>query len=544
MRARNRCTTRWLLIAGVAALAALAACIETTPPPFGNQPVIVSFNAEPTEITASGSSTLTWVVTGSGVTLDLRAGTTTLYAGNDLTGGIDVAPTATTTYVLTATNADGAVDAETTVTVTGTSEPPTLTGLTADTVTRSRVALAWSVGGASSVEVYAAASSATDADATLMATLGGSAADHTMPIPNSDRQTVRVCAVTGEARACATTGLDNVVTSGGDYDPYDLQESDLWPQEPVPGTLRYVLENAPVGAIVGFAADVQTVTLFGVDAIRFDTGGWVDSHLIFRRNVTVSAPDDGNGVTITTTSAFFQYDDAPGLPYTYLSRVMHVVPTADVTLERLTVTGGDFIFIGGGIRNDGVLTIRHGTVRGNRSWLEGGGILNNAGASLRLEHTEVVDNASFTTAEEAAMVDGYAIRGSTDPENVTGPLGDSGRGGGIDNREGGVIVLVDSTVDGNRSRFAGGGLYLMEGSTTTFEGTSSVTANEAVEGAGGGIYHAFYDGQQSTSLVPFAAITSIATGNTPTNYVPENVGAPSVSSRSAPSTMPWTIRDR
>ena len=223
--------------------------------------------------------------------------------------------------------------------------------------------------------------------------------------------------------------------------------------------------------------------------------------------------------------------------------MIHVVPTADVTLEHLTITGGDFIFFGGGVRNDGELTIRHGLVTGNRSWNEGGGIWNNAGAVLRLEDTDVVGNDSFTTPEEAELGDvGYTIRGD-DPEFATGNLGNAGQGGGIYNREGGVVVIVDGTVGGNTSRFAGGGLYLRRGSTTTFDGTSAVTANEAGSG-GGGIHHVFYDGQQNTSLVPFASITSIATGNTPTDYVPENVGAPSTTSLSAPSAIPWTIRYR
>jgi hypothetical protein len=75
-------------------------------------PVVVSFVANPTSITAGQQSTLSWTVTG--------ANTVTITSiGNVAASGSDpVSPTVTTTYTLTATNTAGSVSANATVTVT------------------------------------------------------------------------------------------------------------------------------------------------------------------------------------------------------------------------------------------------------------------------------------------------------------------------------------------------------------------------------------------------------------------------------------------
>src|SRR5215475_11430390 len=83
-----------------------------TPTPVPIVPVISSFTAAPSSITSGQSSVLSWSVTGAtGLRLD---------PGNvDVTGQTSksVAPSATTTYILTATNSAGAVTRSVTVTV-------------------------------------------------------------------------------------------------------------------------------------------------------------------------------------------------------------------------------------------------------------------------------------------------------------------------------------------------------------------------------------------------------------------------------------------
>lgn len=482
MREHNPWTTRWLVIVAVAAMATLAACIETTPPPTANQPVIVSFGAEPSEIAASDSSTLSWTVTGSGVTLSLSVGATTLYESDDLVGSVLVSPTATTTYVLTATNTAGSVDADTTVTVTGSSVTPELTGLSAETVRLSQVALSWSVDGASFVEVYAAVSSAPDADATLVTTLAGNATGHTMPIPTSDRQTVRVCAVSGAERACDTAALSNVVTRADDYDPYYLEPLEPapgdpardvpWPEPEIPGTLRSLILNADEGAVIGFAADIDHILIRGVDLLFLDGPGYQDAHLILERNITISAP--ATGVTLEGVTAWLP-GNPPGDPFTYRSRLIYVVEGTTVTLEHLTITGGTFIYRGGGIRNDGNLTILDSTITENRAWEVGGGIWNNATGTLLVERSTITDNQAVTLPEELDGDASYSIRRDP-PDGYEIFMFDTGVGGGLFNQAGGSVTLIDSLVEGNVATEFGGGIYTEAGATTHLDDTI-VTGN-------------------------------------------------------------------
>jgi len=92
----------------ITVLVFVAGC-NGTPPAV---PIINSFLANPSNITAGESSTLSWSVTGAtSVTIDNGIGSVAL------TGTTAVNPTTTTTYTLTATNAAGSVTGSVTVTV-------------------------------------------------------------------------------------------------------------------------------------------------------------------------------------------------------------------------------------------------------------------------------------------------------------------------------------------------------------------------------------------------------------------------------------------
>ena len=76
----------------------------------GAQPTVTSFNASPATIASGASATLSWSVSG--------ATSLSLSPGGAVTGtSVQVQPTQTTDYTLTATNAAGQVSAHTTVTV-------------------------------------------------------------------------------------------------------------------------------------------------------------------------------------------------------------------------------------------------------------------------------------------------------------------------------------------------------------------------------------------------------------------------------------------
>ncbi len=96
------------LISGVLILLFITGCTGVTP----SDPIISSFSASPSTITAGESSTLSWSVTdATSVSIDNGVGSVAL------TGTTAVDPETTTTYTLTATNASGSVSATTIITV-------------------------------------------------------------------------------------------------------------------------------------------------------------------------------------------------------------------------------------------------------------------------------------------------------------------------------------------------------------------------------------------------------------------------------------------
>ena len=105
---RNTTTYRITATNPVGATASATLTVSTVPPP-----VIEAFNARPTTINRGESSTLVWGTTGAdSLFIDRNVGVVT-----DRTS-VDVRPSATTTYTLTATNAaDSSVNATASVTV-------------------------------------------------------------------------------------------------------------------------------------------------------------------------------------------------------------------------------------------------------------------------------------------------------------------------------------------------------------------------------------------------------------------------------------------
>ncbi len=111
-------------------------------------PSIASFTADPTTIAVDDVSTLSWTVSGAtSLRIDPDVGAVT---GAD----IDVSPSATTTYTLTATNDSGSSTRQVTVAVAG--SVPAIASFTASSGTIAEGAsatLSWSVTGATSISI-------------------------------------------------------------------------------------------------------------------------------------------------------------------------------------------------------------------------------------------------------------------------------------------------------------------------------------------------------------------------------------------------------
>ena len=118
-------TTYSVLATGVGGQVATCNITITVNPKVG-LPRVVRFTADPPSITQGDKSTLTWATEGADAVTISTLGTV------ELNGARDVTPPATTTYVLTATNASGSTTASAMVTVTPATPVVRITSFTAD----------------------------------------------------------------------------------------------------------------------------------------------------------------------------------------------------------------------------------------------------------------------------------------------------------------------------------------------------------------------------------------------------------------------------
>jgi hypothetical protein len=172
---------------------------------------------------------------------------------------------------------------------------------------------------------------------------------------------------------------------------------------------------------------------------------------------------EGNGAVVSRTLA---------------TRLMHVTPGADVTLRSLTLhnayspawPGGGIANdgtvtlenclldhnegrLGGGIYNAGTLTVRNSTISGNVGTDHGGGIYQMSGTATISDST-ITDNRGFDFTGGGIMIVGGTM---TVERSLVGPNNRSFLlGGGIRATTGAVLTVANSTVNGNSGRYAAG----------------------------------------------------------------------------------------
>ncbi|AQP43426.1 family 16 glycosylhydrolase [Tessaracoccus flavus] len=178
------------------------------------------------------------------------------------------------------------------------------------------------------------------------------------------------------------------------------------------GSLRAAVNSACAGSTITFD-----------DALAGETIRLTSGPIVFNKALTVDA-SDASDVTVSGTDR---------------DRVFIVEANGEVTIHNLAVTDGQAYQLGGGILNNGALTLDTVAVHGN---------------------TMTTDNGDFWQG-----------------------------GGGIYTGEGGTLTLVDSTVADNHADWSGGGIYGFLGSTTTIvnstiSGNSSNDTGGAIRTAG------------------------------------------------------------
>jgi len=191
------------------------------------------------------------------------------------------------------------------------------------------------------------------------------------------------------------------------------------------GSLRWVIANAPEGSTITFDGSLRgTIS-------RPSSTPTNGRDILIGRNVTIRGPGAGI-LAISGGNA---------------GRVFDVSKGVLVTISNLTIKDGEpgeGYPNGGGIYNEGTLTLTNTTVSGNRAL--GGGGIDNAGTLTLINSTVSGNSATNLYASGGGIYNAGTLTliNSTVSSNSA-----STSGGGIYN--GGRLTLINSTVSGNRA---------------------------------------------------------------------------------------------
>jgi hypothetical protein len=234
-----------------------------------------------------------------------------------------------------------------------------------------------------------------------------------------------------------------------------------------PGSLRQTLAAAQDGDTVNFAV-TGTIVLIGFE---LDIG---------KKNLTIEGP----GAKLLAVSGNNE------------GRVMNILFNASVTVSGLTIRDGFVTSRGGGIFSSGTLTLRDCMVLNSRSDGDGGGIANGESGTMQIERCTIADNLVTSGPVRTAVGGGIyndgvlTIFNSTVANNearidgVSFPNANNGGGGIYSISSPSRLEISGCTISGNRVTGAGvgrkrGGGFLIFGATVR---DTIVAGNEAAEG--------------------------------------------------------------
>jgi len=212
--------------------------------------------------------------------------------------------------------------------------------------------------------------------------------------------------------------------------------------------------------------------------------------IILETDVTLAAalPQISSTITIEGGDHFISGNNDPDV-----GSVLHITDTGNLTLNKATITEGTgdkkwsgSRSYGGGIYNEGTVTLSNSTVSGNSAeadsdeyddvYAYGGGIYNEG--IVTLNNSTVSDNSSASTSAYLTFL----------------------YGGGIYNK--GMVTLTNSTISGNSAEARahsdayayGGGMYnqgtvTLNNSTVSGNSTDANSSNDDAYAYGGGIYN-------------------------------------------------------
>ncbi|MBI1761578.1 MAG: putative Ig domain-containing protein [Acidobacteria bacterium] len=151
-------------------------------------------------------------------------------------------------------------------------------------------------------------------------------------------------------------------------------------------------------------------------------------------------------------------------------QVFSVNAGANATLSGLAITHGR-ASVGGGILNNGTLTVTNSTISNNAATSSGGGFANDNNATLTVTNSTISGNTAVFGAGGIYHFSGTLILTNSTVSGNTA----STSGGGIYNAFG-MVTATNSTISGNSSATSGGGIYNDSG---TYNLSNTIVANSA-----------------------------------------------------------------
>ena len=248
---------------------------------------------------------------------------------------------------------------------------------------------------------------------------------------------------------------------------------------PPPSTRYVATTGADTGDCGNSASPCATITYAISQAVAGNTieiaaGTYTESGITVDKNLTITGAD--------ASSTIVQAAAPPG---TATDRVFLINSGVTVTIEDITIQNGNIAgAAGGGIYNNGMLTLNNSVVSGNTAGQGGGGIFNND-TTLILNDSIVSDNSTAAsgggiTNNRSASV--LTLNNSTVRDNIA-----TGAGGGIMNNTG-VLIISNSTISGNSSGSNGAGILTQGPNQPLSSITYTTFSNNSAGGAGGGIF--------------------------------------------------------
>src|SRR5215212_1118945 len=198
---------------------------------------------------------------------------------------------------------------------------------------------------------------------------------------------------------------------------------------------------------------------------------------------TFTAP---SGTTINMSDLTIRSGNTTGASFDGAGGI-YVKNTVTMDLKNVNVLNNTANTSGGGIWNEGRLTITNGTISGNQANALGGGI-RNAGtpaAALSIANSTISNNVAekgggihdSTDGGINLTITGSTISGNQAVDRPGGVANDFGDGAGIHADTDGGVSVTRSTLSGNTAARNGGAIYFNDSATQAAVGTLSASFN-------------------------------------------------------------------